>query len=342
MSRRWQVALFGAGAALFAYLVGQIGLGQLAADAARTGWMFVPIVGLYALVYACSALAWRLTMASDPPSRRPSFWRLWIVLVSSGALNVLTPVINAGGEPYRVAALGPWLGKRRAAGSVILHRMVHSLSYVLVWLTAVGLAVLFLPPSTPAFVYLLLALVGVVLLGIIALFLFAHRRGVLERILNVMHRVPLVTRLARLLEPRRAVVVELDRQIVDFYHGQPRRFWQAIGLEYLSRCIFMLELMLIATSVGLALGYWRAFTIGGLEAMLGNVLFFVPFELGAREGAYYGLFNLFGIDPQFGLYTSIVSRVRDFVWIGAGLLLIWAAGSSKPSTFPAASAVPPA
>jgi len=55
------------------------------------------------------------------------------------------------------------------------------------------------------------------------------------------------------------------------------------------------------------------------------VLFFVPFELGAREGAFYLLFGLFGLDPQLGLYASIVSRVRDIVWIGAGLLLIWPA-----------------
>jgi uncharacterized protein (TIRG00374 family) len=338
MSRRWQIALFVVGAAVFAYLVGQIGLGQLASDAARTGWMFVPIVGLYALVYACSALAWQLTMASH--AHRPSFWRLWTIVISSGAINFLTPVVNAGGEPYRVAAVAPWLGRRRGAGSVILHRMLHSLSYVLVWLTAVALAFVLLPKDTPALVFVLLGLTAVVLLGVIALFLFAHRRGVLERILNVMHRVPLVNRLARLIEPRRTTLVQLDLQIVDFHHRHPRRFVQAIGLEYLSRCIFMLELMLIATSIGLSLGYWRAFAIGGLEAMVGNVLFFVPFELGAREGSFFLLFGLFGMDPQLGFYTSLVSRVRDFVWIGAGLLMIWAAGVRKRSAAPAVPAAP--
>jgi len=135
MSRTWQLALFVLGATVFGYLVAQIGITELTADAARTGLMFVPIVALYALVYACSALAWQLTMAGDP--QRPSYWRTFAVLISSGALNFLTPLINAGGEPYRVAAMAPWLGKRRAAGSVILHRMLHSFTYVLIWLTAV-------------------------------------------------------------------------------------------------------------------------------------------------------------------------------------------------------------
>lgn len=329
MSRRWQIGLFIVGAAIFAYLVAQIGIGQLAADAARTGWVFIPIVALYALVYACSARAWQLIMASDP--NRPSFWRTCVVLISSSSLNFLTPLINAGGEPYRVAAVVPWLGKRRAAGSVILHRLLHSFAYVLVWLSAVILALVLLPPETPKAVYVLLAVVGVLLLGVIALFLSAHRRGLLERLLNWMHRLPLLRRLAARLEPRRSLLVELDTQITQFYHRHPRRFIQAIVLEYVSRCVFMLELLLIVASVGVRIGYPRAFAIGGLEAILGNVMFFVPFELGSREGAFVALFGLFGMDPQLGLYASIVGRVRDFTWIGIGLALMLPAQQRQPA-----------
>lgn len=329
MSRKLRAGLFVLGAAVFAYLVAQIGAGRLADDAAQTGWLFVPIVSLYALVYACSALAWRLTMTNEPT--RPSFWRTYSILVSAGAMNFLTPVVNMGGEPYRIAALTPWLGQRRAAGSVILHRMLHSLSYVLVWLTALGLGFAMLPPPHGVAATVLLVVTATVLVGLIALLLFGHRRGVLERVLDWMHHVPVVRRLAAVLELRRAVLVEVDRQITDFYHRHPRRFIQAVGLEYLSRCIFMVELVLIAASLGLHLGYFRAFAIGGLEALLGNVLFFVPFELGAREGSFLALFSLFGMDPQLGLYTSIVSRVRDFAWIGLGLLLMLPFAERQPA-----------
>jgi len=44
------------------------------------------------------------------------------------------------------------------------------------------------------------------------------------------------------------------------------------------------------------------------------------------------------MDPQLGLYTSIVSRVRDFTWIAAGLLLIWATPGASAAS--AASAAP--
>jgi hypothetical protein len=290
-------------------------------DAGRTGFMFVPILLVYALVYACSALAWQLTMGGGE-SNAPSFWRTYAVTISANALNFLTPVVNAGGEPYRVAALAPWLGIRRAAGSVILHRMLHSFAYVLVWFTAIVLAFALLPRETPTVVFIIFAAVGLVLVGILALFVSAHRRGVLERLLDWMSRVPLLRRLAVRLEPKRMTLVALDRQITEFYHRQPRRFVQAMLLEYLSRCIFMVEIVLIVASLGYRLDYLTAFAIGGLEALAGNLLFVVPFEVGAREGSYLALFSLFGMDPQLGLYTSIVSRVRDFAWIGVGLFLM--------------------
>ena len=265
-------------------------------------------------------------------SHRPSFWRTFAVTISAGALNFLTPVVNAGGEAFRVAALAPWLGKRRAAGSVILHRMLNSFAYVLVWLTAVVLAFALLPRETPKLVLVILGVVGLLLLCILMLIMSAHRSGVLERILNRTGRVPLVRRLAARLEPKRAMLMELDQQITEFYHRQPGRFVQAILLEYLSRCIFMVEIVLIVASLGYRLSYLSAFAIGGLEGLAGNLLFVVPFEIGAREGAYFALFSLFGMDPQLGLYTSLVSRIRDFVWIGLGLLLMLPAAERQPVT----------
>jgi uncharacterized protein (TIRG00374 family) len=330
MSRPLRLALVLLGAVVFGYLVARIGVGQLVSDAARTGFTFLPIVLVYALVYACSALAWQLTMGRGN-SHRPPFWRTYAVMISAGALNFLTPVVNAGGEPFRVAALAPWLGKRRAAGSVILHRMLHSFAYVLVWFTAVVFAFGLLPRETPTAVLISLGVVGVLLLCVLALIMSAHRSGVLERLLDWMGRIPLVRRLAARLEPKRALLAELDQQITEFYHRQPGRFVQAILLEYLGRCLFIVEIVLIVASLGFRIGYVMAFTIGGLEALAGNLLFLVPFEIGAREGSYFALFALFGMDPQLGLYTAIVSRVRDFVWIGLGLVLMLPTAERQPA-----------
>ena len=129
--------------------------------------------------------------------------------------------------------------------------------------------------------------------------------------------------LARRLEPTRATLAQMDEQITEFYHKRPRRFFQALVLEYLSRSIFMLEYVLIGLSVGFKITYLQAYAIGGLTSLIQNVIFIVPFEVGTKEGSLYVLFRLLGLDPALGVYTAIVSRLRDLAWIAAGLGLVW-------------------
>ena len=325
MRGRTRLLLFAAGFALFAYLISRIGLRTLVADAADTGWMFVPILLLYGLVYACNAGSWGLILADEP--HRPSFWRLYAVTVSGFALNFVTPILNVGGEPFRIAAVAPWVTTRRAAGSVIIQNVLRSLSFLLSWLTALALGFVMLP-RTPL-VLGSLSVATLVLTGLAVVVYSAHRRQALEKLLNGLHRVPLCGRLARALEPRRAVLIEMDHQIAQFSERHPGRFARALALEYLSRCIYMAEYYLIALSIGLPIGYLEAYLIGGLVSLIQNVLFMVPFEVGTKEGSLYLLFETLGLDPRLGVYTAIVTRLRDLTWIGLGLLLVWSAGRAR-------------
>jgi uncharacterized protein (TIRG00374 family) len=336
VSRKLQLLLFLGGSAVFAYLVARIGPGKLVADAVQTGWMFVPILLLYGVVYACNAGAWWLIMAEE--TSRPPFWRTYAIITAGCALNFMTPMVNVGGEPFKIAAIAPWLGVRRAAGSVVIYQMLHTFGMLLSFLTAVLLGALLLPPSLP--VLATLAVACAVLLALTLLLFTGHRRGVLEQMLNLLHRIPLLARLARRVEPKRATLALMDEQITAFYHRDPRRFARALALEYLSRCIFMGEYLLIALSVGLHIGYWRAYAIGGLTQLAQNVTFFVPFEVGTKEGALYVLFHLLGLDPALGVYTAIVSRLRDLVWIGVGIGLVWLAGRRVARSAPQRVAAP--
>jgi len=210
----------------------------------------------------------------------------------------------------------------------VIYQMLHTLGMLLSFLTAVVLGALLLPPH-PA-ILASLALAFAVLAGLTFLLLTGHRRGGLERLLDLMHRVPLLDRLARRLEPKRASLAQMDEQITEFYHQRPRRFYQALALEYLSRSIFMFEYVLIALGVGLNMTFAQAYVIGGLTSLVQNVIFFVPFEVGTKEGSLYLMFELLGLDPALGVYTAIVSRVRDLAWIGGGLALVWLSGRRAP------------
>jgi uncharacterized protein (TIRG00374 family) len=318
MSRRTQLVLFLVGSALFCFLLSRIGLAALVGDAEKTGWMFVPILLLFGLGYGCNTGAWRLTMVGEP--RRPPFVRLYGILVTGFALNFVTPMVNVGGEPFRIAAVAPWTGMRRAAGSVIMHNVLRTLAFLLSWLTAVALAFAMLP-RTPLIVAAL-AVTALVAITLVALILSGHRRGALEKLLDVLHRLPGARRLARGLEPRREVLAHVDAQLAQFSEEHPAVFWGALSLEYLARAIYMAEYYLIGLSIGIPLGFVKAYMIGGLVSLIQNLLFMIPFELGAKEGSLYVLFGMAGLDPRLGVYTAIVTRVRDLAWIAAGLVLL--------------------
>lgn len=329
MSRKLHVVFFVLGAAVFTYLILRIGVAELWRNAVETGWMIFPVLALYGVVYAAFAAAWHLLMGGE--RHRPSFTRLYAVSVSGFALNYVTPMVNVGGEPFKAAAVAPWLGGRGAAASVALYTMLHGLSYLLIWLTAVALALVVVPLEAAATVALCVA--GAALSALTLFVLARHRRGVFEAGLALLQRVPLAGRLGRRLERHRPLLAAMDRRIREGYHQNPGRFYLALGVEYAGRCVSMLEYYLIFLSLGLREGYVTAFLVGSFSALIVNVLFFLPFELGSREGGLYFVFQWLGLDPSLGVFSAIVVRVREVFWVGVGLALMWLIGSAaaKPA-----------
>ncbi len=327
MNKTMRAAVFAAGAALFIYLVAHIGLRQLAADARAVGWMIAPIVLVWSVVYVLSTTAWRLTFEDEP--RQPGFWPSWTMLTSAFALNFVTPVVNLGGEPFRVAALSGWLPTRRAATSVMLHWMLRALGQMFFWLTALVVALVAYAHGALEITVLLCAIAGVT--GLVLLIWTVHKSGGIETTVRILGKLPLLNRLARVLAARRDTIVAMDRQIVEFYHASPSRFFRAVGCEYLSRLVGVFEYYFIFLGLGLAAGYREALLVSGLQSLAHNMTFFVPFEVGLKEAETYLLFARLGLNPGLGVFAAIVTRLRDLVWISFGLLLVWFAGRPRPA-----------
>jgi len=318
MSGRVRLGLFGVGVLLLSVLVRQVGLAELVTNAVSVGWMFVPVLLLYGASLLCSAYVWHLTLAGEPS--RPPFPRLWSLTISGAALNFVTPFINAGGEPFRIAGVAPWLGSKRATGSVVLTRMLNALALILTWLTALVLALVLLPLHG---VLLAGVLAATAAAGALALLVFTgHQQGGFERLLDLVRRVPLLGRASGKLERWRETLADMDRQIADFYHRSPRRFLEALLVEYIARAMLMAEYYLVALGLGIALTPVNAYLVGGLASLAQNIVFLIPYEVGVKEGVLFLLFRLVGLDPDAGLYTALVIRARDLAWIGIGLLLV--------------------
>lgn len=336
MSRSLRLVAFLVGAGVLALLVREVGLDVLAEGTRTVGWLVAPIIGLHAVVYGLNTIAWWLTLAHEPGA--PPVRTLFRISVVGFAINFLTPVVNAGGEPYRMAALTPWLGARRAAGSVLQYAMLHALSSLLMWLTAIAAALTL--PGVVGRTWWAMVTTGGVILAALGVVRAGHRHGFVARIAGWLARRRLGKVSAWLIRQEEALLA-VDSQLTTLHAERPGRLGAAIAVDYLSRWVAMGELLLVAHAVGTPLGLAPAVMISGLSALAVNLLFLLPWEMGSREGSLYLLFGLAGVPASLGLIAAVMTRVREFAWCAIGLALAGPGGRAAAAEARAGHTTPP-
>jgi uncharacterized membrane protein YbhN (UPF0104 family) len=85
-----------------------------------------------------------------------------------------------------------------------------------------------------------------------------------------------------------------------------------------------LEVALILHACGHGVDFAQCLAIESLAAFVDAVFFFVPGQLGTREGGLVGIAYCLGLDKIVGLKIGLVRRCRVLVWAAIGLLcLAW-------------------
>jgi uncharacterized protein (TIRG00374 family) len=322
VSFRLRLALFLIGLALATGLILHVGVETLLGHLASAGWLMLPVIAIWGVAYLLHTTSWGALLRTEP--EHPGFFRTFGVTLTSFALNYVTPVLGFGGEAYRAAAVAPWLGRQRSVGSVVQYRLLHSLAHMLFVLTALVPAI-WLLPGTPTAISLLIMTAGI---GVVVgwFLLRRHQEGILEAGLDLLLAIPGVRRLARPLAVRRPALRELDTQITTVYHQHPRTFWLALGVEYVARYVIAMELAAVFWSLGLGFRPGTAIVASALSTTIANLFFFLPLELGVREGGLFLVFGLLGIGAEHGVFAAVVTRLREFTWMLIGIGLLWVSG----------------
>ncbi|MEO8029201.1 MAG: lysylphosphatidylglycerol synthase transmembrane domain-containing protein [Gemmatimonadota bacterium] len=319
MSTRIRILALALGLSLFALLIYRLGLDTLLDNLRHSGWVLAPVMLLWLGTYCCNAFSWRLIISGEPG--RPGFGTTLQTTITGFAINYATPILSIGGEALKVAAATRWFGNaRHATGSVVGYRLLFTTAHVCIMLLAVIVALAH-GPTTPV-AHLALGAAALILLAEAALLLSIHRAGALLRLLDLLHRVPGLGRLAAKADGKREALTEIDQQVTALYRTRPGLFWLALASELLGRTLMLGEFYLVPRSLGLAVTPGDAFAMGGLTSLVGLLMFIVPFGLGAKEAGSLGAFRLLGYDPAIGVYTAVVGRLREISWIGIGLLLL--------------------
>lgn len=324
MNKFVRIGAFVLGAVVLTVLVIHSGPGLLWRSLRDSAWVVGPLIALWGLVYACNARAWQLLIPNRPAEF--TFWRAYLLTISSFAMNYATPVFSFGGEPLKVAGATPVLGTRCAVGSVVGFRFLHAMSHIVVFLTAVIPAAILLP-HTPA----IFAMLGVATFAFAAagyFLLSQHRDGIFERGVALLGKLRPLRRLATHLEENRGRLQELDRELTAI-HAAPGQFKWALATEVAGRILSTFEYTIIFYGLGLGLDFPRAYVVANISSVITNLLFFMPFEIGSKEGGAYLVFAWLGLDPKMGTSAALLSRMRELSWMAIGLTALLLMGDAK-------------
>lgn len=334
MSKKYQNGFFIFGLVVLAIMVTQLDFAEVWRGLRHAGYWFFAVVALWAFLYIFNTSSWYLIIkgvcqqsADDKaqpavnPKRPVPFAWLYKITVSGFALNYATPGGLMGGEPYRIMELAPRIGTERASSSVILYAMTHIFSHFWFWLISV---VIFVLTQRVTFVLgvMLAAISAFCLLGI-WFFMSGYRKGLANRIMNLFRHTPLVKRWAKpFVERHREQLDTIDRQIAALHRQNPHNFAGALLLELACRIASATEIFFILLVLMPHVNFINCILILAFTSLFANLLFFIPLQLGGREGGFLMSTTALGISASAGIFVALIVRLRELLWTGIGLLLI--------------------
>ena len=286
----------------------------------RAGYYLPLIILLWLVVYVINTCSWYVILHSSGPVNIP-FWRLYKYSVSGFALNYVTPVGLMGGEPYRIMELTPYVGVERATSSVILFVMMHIFSHFCFWMSSVLIYVFFYPVNWSMGV--LMGFITLFCLSLGLLFIKGYRHGMAVACMNLASRIPFIKKYAlAFAEKNKAKLENIDKQIALVHKQDKRSFYGSLFLEYLARIVSCGEVWLILNVLTTNVSFVDCILILAFSSLMANLLFFMPMQLGGREGGFALAVNGIAVPGAYGVYAALITRIRELVWIVIGLALM--------------------
>jgi hypothetical protein len=313
--------LFGIAAVIVMLCTFNISYEELLSNLKRAGVYLPLVLLLWLFVYLINNLSWYLIIRSSGDKSSVSFLHLYKLTISAFSLNYVTPVGLMGGEPYRIMELTPYVGVERATSSVILYVMMHIFSHFLFWISAVFVYIAFYKVNWEMGVVLAFILLFCLLLGI--LFVKGYRHGMAVACIRLGSKIPfLKKRAVRFAEKYRDKLEGIDQQISLLHRQRKSAFYGALLLEYLARVVSCGEIWLILNVLTTNVSFMNCFLILAFSSLLANLLFFMPMQVGGREGGLALAVGSLSLSGAYGVYTALITRVRELVWIVIGLGLM--------------------
>jgi glycosyltransferase 2 family protein len=311
--------------ALLACLVHRTGLHIVVQQTKTVGWGMALIIALGGISHLIKTWAWRLTFLCD--LRQLSFGRtfaLRLVSEGTGKLGIAGQVV---GETTRIFLLGSSVPIANSVSSVTLDRGLYALTSAMVSVAGIVSALSLISLSKSWRLYLVL-LASVLLLLLVATVVAVQRRWpVLSQCAGMIARLPWCR---TWVTGKQSVIRSAEKNLYQFCHEAPRRFWGSLSLNLACHCLAIVEVYLVFHFMRVPVSFVQALILEALTKLINVVGIFNPGNVGTYEGGNMILAKLIGASSATGLTLSLCRRARSLFWSTiAGLCLITISMSNK-------------
>lgn len=288
----------------------------------RAGYWFPAVIVLWVFLYLANAWSWA-TIINDGEAPKVPFARIYKYTISGYALNYVTPVGLLGGEPYRIMELTPYVGAAKATSSVILYAMMHIFSHFCFWSFSILLYLLLYGRGMSAGMAVFLAICAAFCGVGIYFFLKGYKNGLAMKALRFFAHIPgLKSRLHRFIDAKEEAIRKVDCQIAALHAQRKSTFYLSLLIEFGVRVAGCLEIQFILLILTDHVSFWNCVLIQAFTSLFANLFFFIPMGIGAREGGFALAVGGLSLAGAYGVYTSLIVRLRELIWTAIGLLLI--------------------
>lgn len=311
------------GALTLGIMIYKIGVDNIWHDIKQTGWWYIPIFSMWVVVYLLNTLSFYIILNDgSQESKKISFIRLFKLTISGFAINYITPFGLMGGEPYKIIELKEDLGIQKATSSVLLSTMMHFVSHFLFWVVTIPMLFFLVPVISDSIE------IGLIISGGTAflLLLWAYRvytKGGVNRALTITSRLPFIGKKIKNLKVKhQEKIYQMDVLIADLYKNRKKDFIASLSIEFLSRFFICFEILLMMQAIKAPVTIVQSVLVESIQSLISNLFFFMPMQMGAREGGFVIIYGILSMPVAYGVFVSLSKRIRELFWTLVGILLI--------------------
>lgn len=255
-------------------------------------------------------------------TKKIGFFRLFKLTISGFAINYITPFGLMGGEPYKIIELQPDLGIQKSTSSVLLGTMMRIVAHFIFWMVSIPLLIFLVPVLSDSVEVGIMITTGTTFL----LLLWAYRiytRGGVDRALIISSRLPFIGKKIKAYRTNnQEKISQMDELISDLYKNRKRDFFLSLSFEFIARILVCVEVILMMQAIKQPITFGESVLIESLQSLISNLFFFMPMQMGAREGGFVIVYGMLSIPLAYGVFVSICKRIRELFWTLIGVVLI--------------------